>query len=673
MIRVLVFLTASSILAVSACPPNGREEPNLRNRCVCNPGFYWNDAACVPGPNNRGANGCPWHGHSNGNRCVCDQGYFWDGVECAQGANNYGRDGCPWHGHKGGSGACECDAGYFWDSTSCAEGSDSGLPPSDGAEVSFNNNGGCLDLYGGGGSGTRVNRWECLGNSNQQWTMRSDGTIRSSAQGLCLESAGVDNTMNGNSVRVWACTGGLNQQWDHNGSQLRNRRAQKCLDNTNGASTNGNPLQIWDCAGNTNQIWKKIMSQPAPPPPPPSSGGQILRNSAGCLDLYGNGGSGTKVVLWSCMGNSNQNWIQYADGTIRSEEKRLCLESAGLDNTGNGNLVQVWECHGQANQQWDVVGSSIKNRKSQKCLDNAFNQSNDGNRIQMWDCTGSPNQQWTYGEPMPGPQDPNTPSDCELSMQKVKVMEPDLSGGSVTFIDPDWERKLVQLLAGDRNHFREEAKDIPGEMVALVDRRYKYTVEYSGGFQTQGCIWETTSIIVSLILSNLRESAKEVNVINGPGQVTCSNNFNDFARLENSTAAFVFPPVVYRKLETAGTNSACTDHGSYMTPCGKISNCCECDIPPPTVTGWQVSTEAFIRARPEKYDGKLLELKLNIKSSKACDSFFSDALDFVFDITDKFLPFMPFKSNQKDKIKDIMAGMQSVSENVSKFTNLKCK
>ncbi|KAI8822274.1 ricin B lectin domain-containing protein, partial [Chytriomyces cf. hyalinus JEL632] len=101
------------------------------------------------------------------------------------------------------------------------------------------------------------------------------------------------------------------------------------------------------------------------------------------------------VVLWTCMGNSNQNWSLYPDGTIRSQEKGLCLESSGLDETRNGNAVQVWACHGQANQLWDVVGSSIKNRRTQKCLDNASNQSKDGNPIQIWDCSGSPNQQWT--------------------------------------------------------------------------------------------------------------------------------------------------------------------------------------------------------------------------------------------------------------------------------------
>ncbi|KAJ3233202.1 hypothetical protein HDU77_000718, partial [Chytriomyces hyalinus] len=172
--------------------------------------------------------------------------------------------------------------------------------------------------------------------------MQGDGTIRSSAHSLCLESSGVDSTGNGNPVQVWVCTGALNQKWGMIGSQLRNRRALKCMDNTAGILDNGNPLQLWDCTtGNSHQVWTKIPVQgSAPAPASPTSGAQILRNPNGCLDLFANGGSGTKVVLWTCMENSNQNWIQYSDGTIRSQEKGLCLESAGVDSTGNSNLVQ---------------------------------------------------------------------------------------------------------------------------------------------------------------------------------------------------------------------------------------------------------------------------------------------------------------------------------------------
>ncbi|KAJ3238447.1 hypothetical protein HDU77_011513, partial [Chytriomyces hyalinus] len=641
MIRVLLFLAASSIFAVNACPPNGREEPSLRNRCVCNPGFYWNDAACVPGPNNRGANGCPWHGHSNGNRCVCDQGYFWDGVECAQGPNNYGHDGCPWHGHKGGSGACECDAGYFWDSTSCAEGSGSGSPPSDGAEVSFNNNGGCLDLYGGGASGTRVNRWECLGNSNQRWTMRNDGTIRSSAQGLCLESAGVDTTVNGNPVRVWACTGGLNQQWDYNGSQLRNRRAQKCIDNTNGISTNGNPLQLWDCTnGNANQVWTHQVSPAPPPPPPPPFGGRVFRNPAGCLDLYGNGGSGTKVVLWTCMGNSNQNWILYADGTIRSQEKGLCLESAGLDNTGNGNLVQVWTCHGKANQLWDVVGGAVKNRLSQKCLDNAFNQSKDGNTIQIWDCTGSRNQQWNEGNPVPAPQDPpKEPENCEESLQTLKMTEPDWSGESVTFIDPNWEVRLAGLLAGERNLFKMETYDIPSDMVALVDRKYKYTIDFTGGIQPRHCTWEAIGLVTVLLLDNLKKSAKVVDAVNGPAQATCSFGFNQVAPLGNSTATSVFPPVVYRQLEKAQNPNALLQANIGLHVDG-------------------LATAANVTFLHLQFPVGRSPLKDS--SESGCDNFVSNAIEFMFDVGDSLLPVLPFKKDkQREKIANILTLMRN--------------
>jgi alpha-galactosidase len=70
----------------------------------------------------------------------------------------------------------------------------------------------CLDSPTGATAGTKVQLWDCNGGTNQQWTFQSNGTIRNSQSGLCLD---VDRnlTANGTLTLQWTCTGAANQQW----------------------------------------------------------------------------------------------------------------------------------------------------------------------------------------------------------------------------------------------------------------------------------------------------------------------------------------------------------------------------------------------------------------------------------------------------------------------------
>jgi alpha-galactosidase len=70
----------------------------------------------------------------------------------------------------------------------------------------------CLDAPSGATAGAKVQLWDCSGGSNQQWTLNTDGTIRGTASGLCLD---VDRnlTANGTLVLLWTCTGATNQRW----------------------------------------------------------------------------------------------------------------------------------------------------------------------------------------------------------------------------------------------------------------------------------------------------------------------------------------------------------------------------------------------------------------------------------------------------------------------------
>jgi alpha-galactosidase len=70
----------------------------------------------------------------------------------------------------------------------------------------------CLDAPIGATAGAKVQLWDCNGGTNQQWTFQSNGTIRGTQSGLCLD---VDRnlTANGTVILLWTCSGAANQQW----------------------------------------------------------------------------------------------------------------------------------------------------------------------------------------------------------------------------------------------------------------------------------------------------------------------------------------------------------------------------------------------------------------------------------------------------------------------------
>jgi type 1 glutamine amidotransferase len=110
----------------------------------------------------------------------------------------------------------------------------------------------CVDVSGMSSvDGTKIQLWTCNGQSNQQWTVGSDGTIRS--LGKCMT---VNGTANGSPAQLWSCNGGGGQRWTPGAnSSLVNPQSGRCLDANGGSSANGTQLIIWDCHGATNQRW----------------------------------------------------------------------------------------------------------------------------------------------------------------------------------------------------------------------------------------------------------------------------------------------------------------------------------------------------------------------------------------------------------------------------------
>ena len=50
---------------------------------------------------------------------------------------------------------------------------------------------------------------------------------------------------------------------------------------------------------------------------------------------------------------SVREWITNANGTITNAQSGLCMDATGR-GTSNGTKVIIWTCNGQTNQQWTM-------------------------------------------------------------------------------------------------------------------------------------------------------------------------------------------------------------------------------------------------------------------------------------------------------------------------------
>ena len=105
----------------------------------------------------------------------------------------------------------------------------------------------CLDVKGGIVLfGSELSVYDCGGGTSQQWTVASDGTLRSTGQ---CATAGGDDT-----VQLSACGSADSQQWRARSSgTLLNVGTGKCLsDPSNGAKT-GLSMRLAECGGSGQQ------------------------------------------------------------------------------------------------------------------------------------------------------------------------------------------------------------------------------------------------------------------------------------------------------------------------------------------------------------------------------------------------------------------------------------
>ncbi len=120
-----------------------------------------------------------------------------------------------------------------------------------------------------------------------------------------------------------------------------NGYAGLCLDAAGNGSANRTKVQMWSCSNDRAQKWTY-------------SNGELIHNGACANDQYG-GGSGSKVILYTCNHAKNELWTDLANGelVLNAQGYKLCLDDPAY-STRNGTQLIVYTCHNGANQHWKV-------------------------------------------------------------------------------------------------------------------------------------------------------------------------------------------------------------------------------------------------------------------------------------------------------------------------------
>lgn len=124
--------------------------------------------------------------------------------------------------------------------------------------------------------------------------------------------------------------------------ELRDGRANKCLDVNGGKNENGRNVQLYKCNGSNAQKWyhNKIT-------------GQIKNVMGKCLDIPGNDDgvkNGANVQIWSCSSSAvDQTWTRDGNFFRNKKNSNIVIDAFG---DHDGNNVGLWTKHGGENQQW---------------------------------------------------------------------------------------------------------------------------------------------------------------------------------------------------------------------------------------------------------------------------------------------------------------------------------
>jgi hypothetical protein len=195
-------------------------------------------------------------------------------------------------------------------------------------------------------AGQKLAQWVDDGATDKEWTLVSSSTSGySKLRSVRNTSLYMTGSAAGGSVTLAASADDGSQDWQlvqdplptDATFTLKGANSGRCLDVPNGQT--GVQVQIYDCSGNANQTITQ------------TTAGE-LRVSGKCLAADGDGTTaGTKLILWACNGKSSQKWWFRVDGTITNRSNGLAIDVAGWAKA-NGSKVQLWTPLGNATQQW---------------------------------------------------------------------------------------------------------------------------------------------------------------------------------------------------------------------------------------------------------------------------------------------------------------------------------
>jgi lysophospholipase L1-like esterase len=114
----------------------------------------------------------------------------------------------------------------------------------------------CLDVTGASQTnGATIQLWDCNGQANQKWTLTSAAELRVYG-GKCLDLA--PNSAAGTRAQIWDCNGGANQKWSYGSDgSIRHTQTGLCLDASGQGTANGTAINSWTCNGQANQKWTR--------------------------------------------------------------------------------------------------------------------------------------------------------------------------------------------------------------------------------------------------------------------------------------------------------------------------------------------------------------------------------------------------------------------------------
>ena len=277
-----------------------------------------------------------------------------------------------------------------------------------------------------GFDGGVINLWTCDGSNSQIWVLYADDTLRPADYPTFCMNLPEDLVTNSEAPSAVPCDGSNGQKWT--GDANHNLHLQGypgyCLSLYGNQSSAGDQIYLLPCDGSSGQMWNATVAQIIPTPtitPTPTNtptqtntptptvwidplaqGGTLNPQDylGFCLNLANNqAADGSLINLWTCNGSNGQNWVRYADDTLRPVDyPTFCLTA---DYTPEQlPSIHLWTCNGDLEQYWaSDTNHNLRTRNTPFCLNLQNNAASDGALVNMQLCDGSNGQKWNVTVP----------------------------------------------------------------------------------------------------------------------------------------------------------------------------------------------------------------------------------------------------------------------------------